>query len=74
MIGDPPVFSPSFHVSPIRAAFVTAVLSASPTGEDGTSKITAPLPNSEAADSPYEFVAVTIASTSSPCTRSYGFA
>jgi hypothetical protein len=63
MMGDPPLFRPLFHVSPIRAALVTAVLSARPTGEDGTSTITAPLPGAEAADSPYEFDAVTIAST-----------
>jgi hypothetical protein len=66
MMGDQPVLSPLFHVSPIRAALVTAVLSASPTGEDGTRTITAPLPGAEAADSPYELDAVTIASTLSP--------
>jgi len=72
MIGEPPVLNPSFHVRPIRAALVIAVLSANPIGDEGTSTMIAPLPGRDSADSPYRFVAVKIAITLSPYTRLYG--
>jgi len=66
------VFNPLFHVSPMRSELVTSLLSASPTGDEGTKTITAPLPGEDASDSPYELVTVTIATTLSPWTKLYG--
>lgn len=57
MIGEPPVDTPLFHLSPITEAELVEGSNAKPTGELGTSKILAPLPSADAADSPYEFVA-----------------
>ena len=52
MIGEPPVFNPSFQVRPIRAALVTATLSANPIGDEGTKTMIAPFPGRDSADSP----------------------
>jgi len=66
MIGEPPVDTPLFHFSPITEAEVVEGSNAKPTGGLGKSKILAPLPIVDAADSPYEFVAEILAITLSP--------
>jgi|LauGreDrversion4_2_1035121.scaffolds.fasta_scaffold36085_4 hypothetical protein len=52
MMGEPPVEIPLFHLMPIFDADVTMVLSLSPTGADGTSKIVAPFAASDSLESP----------------------
>jgi hypothetical protein len=63
------LFAGAVQVNPITELLVTAALFVSKVGGSGIVSITAPLPATDAAELPWEFMASTVAKTLAGATR-----